>query len=73
MKKLFILLIELYRVSLSPILVNLFGHGCRYQPTCSEYAKEAVEKFGAVKGSFLAVKRLSKCHPFSVGGYDPVI
>ena len=45
---------------------------CKYQPTCSEYAKQAIEKYGAIKGSFLAVKRILKCNPFSKGGYDPL-
>ena len=45
---------------------------CRFSPTCSAYALEAVEKYGALKGSYLAVRRLLKCHPFHKGGYDPV-
>lgn len=45
---------------------------CRFVPTCSEYALEAIQKYGPVKGSWLAVKRISKCHPFHKGGYDPV-
>jgi len=45
---------------------------CRYIPTCSEYALEAVMKYGALKGSYLAVKRILRCHPFCKGGYDPV-
>jgi len=45
---------------------------CRFIPTCSEYALEAVQKYGAVKGSYLAAKRILRCHPFSKGGYDPV-
>lgn len=45
---------------------------CRFVPTCSEYAKQAILKYGVLKGVFLAVKRLLKCHPFHVGGYDPV-
>ncbi len=45
---------------------------CRFLPTCSEYALEAIERYGAVKGLYLAVRRLLKCHPFHKGGYDPV-
>ncbi|MBQ2062784.1 MAG: membrane protein insertion efficiency factor YidD [Oscillospiraceae bacterium] len=45
---------------------------CRYIPTCSEYALEAVEKYGAVKGGWMAAKRVARCHPFHKGGYDPV-
>ena len=45
---------------------------CRFVPTCSQYAYMAIEKYGAVKGSFMAVKRILKCHPFHEGGYDPV-
>lgn len=45
---------------------------CRFQPTCSQYAKQAIEKHGAVKGTWLALRRVLKCHPFHPGGYDPV-
>ena len=45
---------------------------CRFTPTCSQYAKEAIVKYGALKGCYLAVRRLLKCHPFHAGGYDPV-
>lgn len=69
MKKIILALIRFYRKNISPMK---HGPVCRFRPTCSEYALEAVEKYGAVKGSFLALKRLLKCHPFHKGGYDPV-
>ena len=68
MKTLVLFLIRFYRVFLSP----LKPPSCRYIPTCSEYAMIAVEKYGAAKGSFLAIKRILRCHPFHKGGYDPV-
>lgn len=61
-------LIRLYQRLLSPGL----GTNCRYLPTCSQYAYEAVELHGAVKGSWLALRRLGRCHPLHQGGYDPV-
>ena len=68
MKVVRLLLIRFYRGFLSP----LKPPSCRYIPTCSEYAMIAVEKYGAAKGSFLAIKRILRCHPFHKGGYDPV-
>ncbi|WP_314621665.1 membrane protein insertion efficiency factor YidD [uncultured Selenomonas sp.] len=68
MKVILLLLIRFYRVFLSP----LKPPSCRYVPTCSEYAMIAVEKYGAAKGSLLAIKRILRCHPFHEGGYDPV-
>ena len=59
-------------MTLSPLLVALFGNGCRFTPTCSHYTIEAVEKHGAIKGTLLGIKRFSKCHPFGTSGYDPV-
>lgn len=68
-KNLLILMVRFYRKFLSP----LKGHAtCIYTPTCSAYAIEALEKHGALKGSFLTIKRILKCNPFSKGGYDPV-
>ncbi len=67
-KKLFLLLIRFYRVFLSP----LKPPSCRYIPTCSEYAMIAIERYGALKGGWMAVKRVLRCHPFHKGGYDPV-
>lgn len=61
-------LLELYKAFVSPFLPP----ACRFEPTCSEYARQAVEKYGAMKGSWLGVKRILRCQPFSKGGYDPV-
>ena len=60
--------VRAYRLFLSPWV----GFNCRYQPTCSTYALEALEKHGAVKGSILAARRIGRCHPFGGDGYDPV-
>lgn len=69
MKRGILRLIRFYQASVSP----LFPPRCRFVPSCSQYALEAVEKYGAVKGSWLAAKRFSRCHPFHKGGwYDPV-
>ena len=62
------MLIKLYRLCLSPI----FGSNCRFSPTCSSYAIEALKVHGLLFGSFLTFKRLIKCHPFGSHGYDPV-
>lgn len=67
-KQLLILLILFYRIVISP----LKPPSCRFVPTCSEYALLAVEKYGVWKGSFYAIKRILRCHPFSSGGYDPI-
>ena len=64
-----IFLINLYRKYVSPLKRR---PTCIYTPTCSQYAIEALEKYGFLKGSFLAVKRILRCHPFAKGGYDPV-
>lgn len=69
MKKLLLRLIRFYRHSISP----LTSPSCRFNPTCSAYAYEAINKYGAAKGSWLAIKRLCRCHPFYKGDhYDPV-
>ena len=68
MKSALLRLIRFYQRQISP----LSPPRCRFIPTCSEYAAQAVEKYGAVKGAFLASRRLLRCHPFHKGGYDPV-
>jgi len=68
MRKLLIILIQVYSYLLSPLL----GNSCRYTPTCSQFAREAIETHGAVKGLWLAGKRIGSCHPWHAGGYDPV-
>lgn len=68
MKKLVIIFIKFYQYALSP----LTGRNCRYYPTCSAYAVEAVQTYGCLKGGMLAVKRILRCHPFHAGGFDPV-
>lgn len=67
-KKIIVLLIRFYQVFISP----LFPPTCRYTPTCSEYFIQAVEKYGPIKGSYLGIKRILRCHPGHPGGYDPV-
>ncbi|HKK14888.1 MAG TPA: membrane protein insertion efficiency factor YidD [Gammaproteobacteria bacterium] len=68
MRTVLILLIKLYRYALSPWL----GQHCRFYPTCSHYAESAIERHGIVGGGWLALRRLSRCHPWHPGGVDPV-
>ncbi|MEO8166694.1 MAG: membrane protein insertion efficiency factor YidD [bacterium] len=68
MTKLFILVIRAYQLLISPLLPP---NSCRFQPTCSHYAIDAVSKYGVLRGSWLAIKRIGKCHPFHAGGFDP--
>lgn len=68
MKIIIMKLIRFYQVNISP----MFGPSCRFQPTCSQYTLEAIDKYGAIKGSYLGFKRIMRCHPFSKGGYDPL-
>lgn len=60
--------VRVYQVMLSPLL----GGSCRYVPSCSVYAIEALERHGALRGGWLAIRRIARCHPFRPGGYDPV-
>lgn len=68
-KKILLGLIGFYRTYLSALKMQ---PTCRFYPTCSQYAYEAISKYGAIKGGWMAIKRISKCHPFHPGGYDPV-
>ncbi|MBN2199787.1 MAG: membrane protein insertion efficiency factor YidD [Candidatus Aminicenantes bacterium] len=68
MKAAALFLIDVYRKFLSPLL----GRNCRFEPTCSQYTREAIVKYGFLKGAGLGFRRLLKCHPFHEGGFDPV-
>ncbi len=68
MKKILIWLVQGYRRFISP----LFPPSCRFTPTCSQYAIDSIERFGTIKGSYLATMRILRCNPFHPGGYDPV-
>ena len=68
MARLAIALVRGYQIFFSPLL----GASCRFYPSCSQYAIEAIEKYGFFKGGWMTLKRISKCHPFHPGGYDPV-
>jgi uncharacterized protein len=60
--------IRFYQAAISP----LFGRHCRFYPTCSDYARQAIERYGLARGGRLALRRILRCHPFTPGGYDPV-
>ena len=68
MKYVMIYMIKFYRNFISPWL----GHHCRFEPTCSQYSLQAIQKYGAIKGGYLSFRRITKCHPFHPGGYDPL-
>lgn len=68
MTRMLLLLIKAYQFLISPML----GPSCRFTPTCSEYAVQALKKYGALKGVWLSIKRVGRCHPWHDGGYDPL-
>ena len=68
MTRILLIAIKAYQYLISPML----GPSCRFTPTCSEYAAQAVQKYGAIKGLWLSIKRVGRCHPWHDGGYDPL-
>ena len=72
MRWLLIALVRLYQRLLSPLLNLLWGPRCRFHPTCSAYAVQALERHGALRGTYLAARRVARCHPLNDGGFDPV-
>lgn len=68
MRRFFVFIIDIYRAYISPLKPGT----CRFRPTCSQYAREAILKYGVLKGGFMSLARILKCHPFHPGGYDPV-
>lgn len=68
LQRLFLRLIRFYQRFISPGM----GSNCRFYPSCSQYTYEAIEKYGVVRGGWLGVRRIARCHPFNKGGYDPV-
>ncbi len=71
MRKLCIFLIDFYKKTFSKVIASL-GYHCKFYPSCSEYTKQAIEKYGVFKGAFLGFLRILRCNPFSKGGYDPL-
>jgi putative membrane protein insertion efficiency factor len=71
LRAVFLGLIFVYQRLISPALTVVSGSGCRFHPTCSEFARQAVVRYGLPRGGLMTVRRLSRCHPFHPGGYDP--
>jgi uncharacterized protein len=72
MKYLILFPLYLYRFIVSPFLVSILGHGCRFTPTCSEYSIAVIKKYGILKGIALSLRRFSKCQPWSKTHFDPI-
>jgi putative membrane protein insertion efficiency factor len=65
-------MLRLYRAILSPMLMGIYGAACRFEPSCSEYAQQAIETYGVIRGTAMAARRLARCHPLGGHGHDPV-
>ena len=72
MKKITLKIISFYQKHISPFFSQIFGIHCKFEPTCSEYTKQAIEKYGVIQGCWTGFKRILRCNPFSKGGYDPL-
>ena len=64
--------LRIYRAIVSPMIVGLFGPACRFEPSCSEYAHQAIAEYGVTRGGLMAMRRLARCHPLGGYGHDPV-
>jgi putative membrane protein insertion efficiency factor len=67
-----LIILQIYRAILSPIIMGIYGPACRFEPSCSEYAHQAIVTFGAMRGVAMAARRLARCHPLGGHGHDPV-
>ena len=72
MSKVMVGFVRFYQIAISPVLIAIAGPSCRFTPSCSQYAIEALGKHGALRGSWYALRRVVRCQPFCRGGYDPV-
>src|SRR5271170_768953 len=67
-----LMMLRIYRAIVSPLIMGIYGPACRFEPSCSEYAQQAISTYGVIRGSTLAARRLARCHPLGGHGHDPV-